>query len=105
MTCLLISVKFYIFWLSLEECYQIKSELQKTEFRCIQFFYDFDDMEPLKLKNTPQDDRVRPKEMPDFMRLLQNIYVPYIETILQFDEIANQIIRKLIEISRPAWKK
>ncbi|KII69241.1 hypothetical protein RF11_04014 [Thelohanellus kitauei] len=70
----------------------------------MQFTIDFDDMEPFKLMNNPQD-----ASSPDLFYVMIStfhyIVVPYIMMILAFDDVANKIIREFVDEFKNEMKK
>ncbi|KII65162.1 hypothetical protein RF11_07235 [Thelohanellus kitauei] len=89
---------------SIDDSGQVKSELQKTTIRLIQFLFDFDDMEPLTL-NEINHYGIGPNKVLLLIKHLHNIFVPYVFMILKFDDVGNKIIREFVEAFRKEMEK
>ncbi|KII74813.1 hypothetical protein RF11_04916 [Thelohanellus kitauei] len=89
---------FYFPSRCIDDSIQVRSDIQKAPMRLWQFVTDFDDMEPLTLKKTYKEDEITLKDISCVIRLFQNILVPYVRMIRQFDESGNQIIKELVQV-------
>ncbi|KII63923.1 hypothetical protein RF11_11422 [Thelohanellus kitauei] len=90
---------------NVEPSLEFKSELKKAASRLVQFCADFDDMEPLKIKDTHQVNEIRPYEVGALVLQLHTIFVPYVILLLNYDDIAQKIIREFIEMFKKDMEK
>ncbi|KII71475.1 E3 ubiquitin-protein ligase UBR1 [Thelohanellus kitauei] len=77
---------------------EIKSELQRTATRLVQFCIDFDDMEPLTQADIYRENEIPYHKTYNVIRLLHNILASYVNLFLSFDEMGNMIISQFVKI-------
>ncbi|KII74517.1 E3 ubiquitin-protein ligase UBR1 [Thelohanellus kitauei] len=78
-----------------------KSELKKAAIRLVKFCADFDDMEPLILRNIPQEYEINSDGVAVAVSTLRYVCQCLVACLMKFDGISNLIIREFLK----AFKK
>ncbi|KII61988.1 hypothetical protein RF11_14145 [Thelohanellus kitauei] len=85
---------------NIDDSVQMRSELKKTAVRLVQFFFDFDDMEPVTLIKEYIHERIHPKEASELILHLQHIFVPYLIIMVKYEDVTNVLFHEYLRVFR-----
>ncbi|KII61991.1 hypothetical protein RF11_14149 [Thelohanellus kitauei] len=77
---------------------EIKSHVETTAIRLVRFLVEFDDMEPITVERRHREDVSDSTEAYLLMCDLHHFITPYVIMILNFDDVANLMIREFLKI-------
>ncbi|KII63918.1 E3 ubiquitin-protein ligase UBR1 [Thelohanellus kitauei] len=82
---------------SVEFTSELKSQLQKATVALLQFCADFDDIQPLTMKEIPRENALIPDQMCVVFEF-HTIFMSFVALIFNYDGIANMIIREFVKV-------
>ncbi|KII61993.1 E3 ubiquitin-protein ligase UBR1 [Thelohanellus kitauei] len=83
---------------SIKESGQINTELKKMALRFMHLLADFEDMEPIKLRQTNHEDETIPEEACILTCHLHHIIKSYVTMILKSDNVTHFLLREFVTL-------